>query len=175
MSNDTVYQIVTEQIIEKLAAGVAPWRKPWSGGAGPAMMPTNLISKKRYTGINALLLSLNSFSSPYYLTFKQCQGLGGKVKKGSKSSVVCFWKFLDRPANEEGGDQDDSKVSNYRPAMLRYYRVFNVEQCENLDKHIPAATVTEGGEFNPIEEAARIIEGMPQRPVIVHKEQRAFY
>lgn len=57
--------------------------------------------------------------------------------------------------------------------MLRYYRVFNVEQTEGLEKHIPQQGTEQP--FTPIECAARIIEAMPQRPSIRHDEPSAFY
>jgi antirestriction protein ArdC len=60
--------------------------------------------------------------------------------------------------------------SRRRPPMLRYYRVFNTEQTEGLEKHLP-----EEQHFTPIEAAARIIEAMPQCPPIQHEEPRAYY
>jgi antirestriction protein ArdC len=44
----TVYEIVTQTIIEKLEAGEVPWRRPWITSA-----PKNLISGKEYRGIVA--------------------------------------------------------------------------------------------------------------------------
>jgi antirestriction protein ArdC len=37
----TVYEIVTDRIIDSLSNGVVPWRKPWR-----SEKPKNLISKK---------------------------------------------------------------------------------------------------------------------------------
>ena len=34
MSQDVVYQIITDRMIEQLEAGTVPWRKPWGLGAG---------------------------------------------------------------------------------------------------------------------------------------------
>ena len=44
-----VYEIVTEQVIKRLEAGVIPWRKAWASGE---QFPINLVSKKRYRGLN---------------------------------------------------------------------------------------------------------------------------
>mgnify|MGYP003662196347 CR=1 FL=1 len=87
-----VYQIITDQVLELLEQGTVPWHKPWSGGG----VPTNLISKKPYRGINPFLLACRGFASPYWLSFKQAQKLGGKVIKGSKSSIVIFWRWLEK-------------------------------------------------------------------------------
>ena len=70
----TVYQIVTDQIISQLEAGVAPWRKPWVTSA-----PKNLISGKEYRGLNTFMLSASGFPRPEWLTFKQAEKLGGKL------------------------------------------------------------------------------------------------
>lgn len=64
-----------------------------------------------------------------------------------------------------------SESSDERRSLLRYYRVFNVEQTEGLEKHLPPPP--EEQPFTPIETAARIIEAMPQRPPIRHDAPEA--
>jgi antirestriction protein ArdC len=101
------------------------------------------------------------------------------VKKGSKSELVIFWKFFDqgqsqRESAEVESDSSEHSSSRRRPPMLRYYRVFNTEQTEGLEKHLPKEQQEEQP-FTPIEAAARIIEAMPQRPPIQHEEPRAYY
>lgn len=168
MSTD-VYSIVTERVIALLEAGTAPWRKTWRGGDSPR----NLISKKKYRGINALLLGSTSFASPYWLTFNQVQTLGGRVKKGAKSELVIFWKFFDGQKETDGAEGSSAPTSKRHPPLLRYYRVFNVEQTEGLEKHLPEQP--EEQPFTPIEAAARIVEAMPQCPPIHHDEPSAYY
>ena len=46
-----VYEIITDQIIEKLEQGTIPWHMPWSADG-----PRNLTSDKSYRGINVFLL-----------------------------------------------------------------------------------------------------------------------
>jgi antirestriction protein ArdC len=164
-----VYSIVTERMIALLEAGTAPWRKTWRGGDSPR----NLISKKPYRGVNTLLLGSAAFASPYWLTFNQVQQLGGRVKKGAKSELVIFWKFFDSQKQTDDAQSSDERTSKRRPPILRYYRVFNVEQTEGLEKHLPPPP--EERPFTPIETAARIIEAMPQRPPIQHDEPSAYY
>ena len=165
-----VYTLVTEKVIALLESGTAPWRQTWSGGE----LPRNLVSGKPYRGINLLLLSMNRFASPYWLTFNQAKQLGGHIKKGAKSELVVFWKFFDKAADEadnagNGGNTDTKR----RPPLLRYYCVFNVEQTEGLEQHLPAPT--ELNPFTPLEQAAAIIAAMPQRPAIYHHQQSAYY
>ena len=91
-----VYAIVTERILQSLDKGTIPWRCPWR--KGDAGIPKNLVSKKPYSGINPFMLTVESitkgYTSPYWLTFKQAQELGGHVNRGEKSSIVVFWKML---------------------------------------------------------------------------------
>ncbi|HME69265.1 MAG TPA: ArdC family protein [Myxococcota bacterium] len=57
----SVYEIITDRIINKLEQGVVPWRRPWHAESG---LLRNLISGKEYRGINVFLLSCQGYSSP---------------------------------------------------------------------------------------------------------------
>lgn len=74
------YEIVTERIINLLEQGVIPWRRPWSA----AGTPRNLVSQKVYRGVNFFLLSATKYVSPYWLTLRQANELGGSVRKGEQ-------------------------------------------------------------------------------------------
>jgi antirestriction protein ArdC len=47
ISHQSVYQIITEQIIKQLESGVAPWHRPWR-----TEPPCNLVTGQQYRGIN---------------------------------------------------------------------------------------------------------------------------
>ena len=161
----SIYQIVNDKIIEQLKKGVIPWRKPWK----QAGVPSNFISKKAYRGINVFLLACAGYSSPYWLSFKQCAGLGGQVRKGEKSTLVIYWKILESWKEDVNGKKQLKKVP-----LLRYYNVFNVEQCEGLK--LPA--VVEGGEkldFQPIELAEAVRDGYLDAPDYQELENSAYY
>lgn len=85
-------------------------------------MPQNLITKRTYRGINAFLLHSLGYASPFWLTFRQAQAVGGKVRRGEKACPVVFWKWLEI---EEDGEKK-------RIPVLRYYRVLNTEQIDGL-------------------------------------------
>ncbi len=53
---------------------------------------------------NIFLLACSEFSSPYWMTFKQCQDRGGHIIKGSKSTPVIFWKWIDKKDSGEVND-----------------------------------------------------------------------
>ena len=86
-----VYEIVTERILEALAKGVVPWRKPWR-----TETPKNMISGRAYRGVNIFLLQSQPFESPYWLTFKQAASLGGSVKRGQRGTPIVFWKITEK-------------------------------------------------------------------------------
>lgn len=140
-----VYELVTNQIIEKLEQGTIPWRKPWvNGGAA-----VNWKTQKPYRGINTLLLPPGE-----YATFKQISEAGGKVKKGEKSSIVVFWKWLEKE------DQDTDEVEKI--PLLRYYRVFEINtQCEGLESK---RKIEKEFEHDPIEVAEEIFKGYINSP-----------
>ena len=162
MRND-VYQIVTDRIIAILESGTIPWRKPWKGGEPPQ----NLISRKPYRGINIFILNATRFGSPFWLSFKQVQGIGAMVRKGEKSFPVVFWKMLERDG-EKSGDEKKERVP-----LLRYYNVFNIEQCDKVSPSLLPKQET--NQFEPIERCDEIVAAMPKRPKIVHGGGRAMY
>jgi antirestriction protein ArdC len=156
-----VYSIVTNRIIEHLEKGVVPWHKSWTDSG----MPKNLVTKKPYKGINVWLLSSTDYEQNYFLTFRQVQDLGGSVKKGEKSHLVVFWKWFEKE-NEETKEKE-------RVPMLRYYKVFNISQCDNIPlEKIPKEIERNN---NPIEICEKIINEMPMKPKIQHKTQEAYY
>jgi antirestriction protein ArdC len=160
---------ITQQVIDRLKDGVAPWRKPWSTAG---WMPTSVATGKPYRGINSLILALvaedKGYTSPLWLTFNQAKALGGRVKKGEKSTMVAFWKVLER-TDDADGDTVVRKVP-----MLRYYMVFNVEQCEDLT--LPARFTVKREPMEPEAGVAAVIAGYTDAPTIRHAAQdRAFY
>jgi antirestriction protein ArdC len=121
-----VFQVVTDQILAQLGQGIVPWRRPWSNNG-----PTSYATNKEYLGINTLLLQSN-FESPYWLTFRQAQKMGGSIKAGEKGSPIVF---VDRMIKEETNKEGQVVL---RPIhFLKYYTVFNWCQTKGLPKKIP--------------------------------------
>jgi antirestriction protein ArdC len=67
--------------------------------------------------------------------------LGGRIRKGERSSPVIFWNIGDE---RETTTQDGTKETS-RPFLLRYYSVFNLSQAEGID--IPTSLLQEGRTF----------------------------
>jgi antirestriction protein ArdC len=100
------------------------------------------------------------------LTFRQAQALGGKVRRGEKGSPVIFWKIYEKadPKAEDG---------KKRLPILRYYTVFNAEQCEGIT--VPSLEDPTWTEHDPLEAAEAVIRAMPNRPAIEIGGTRACY
>ena len=165
------YEIVTERIISLLEQGVIPWRRPWSAVGAPC----NLASKKIYRGVNFFLLSATKYVSPYWLTLKQANELGGSVRKGEHGEIVVFWRVDEAEnADVESAEQENDK-RNRRRFVLRFYRVWNLEQCSLPQAVIDKLPKGERYQHDPIEAAERLMANMPNPPEIEFAGSKAFY
>lgn len=164
---------VTTEMIEALESGTAPWMQPW-GSAGAAR---NYASGRAYTGFNQFYLSYlgKQYKTPYYLTFKQAQELGGHIRKGEKSFPVVYWLVKPRKTetvtNEQTGGQEERTIQ--KGVFLPFvYHVFNIDQVEGVDFEIPEIDRRVN---DPLQACEDIVGAMPQRPVIAHRHDGAFY
>ena len=168
MSNQ-VYGYITDRIMEELERGCVPWHKPWKTSSDGTRVPTSFVSKKPYRGVNTFLLALARFKagydSNYWLTFKQIESLGGSIK-GQGSEMVVFWKLLEKQAANPTAEND----TNYIP-MLRYYRVFNLDQVSGIAK----PTAGELPHFEPIADAEAIATQYQAQVAVTHGGSRAYY
>ena len=103
-----------------------PWRRPWISTG----LPRNVVSKKPYMGINYFLLSASKYVSPFWLTMRQANHLGGPVRKGEEGTVVVFWKVDEARQGAEERATEENEEKNRRRFLPRYFRVFNLDQCE---------------------------------------------
>ncbi|MEW9673935.1 ArdC family protein [Ammoniphilus sp. 3BR4] len=150
-----VYEMVTTKIIQLLEQGVIPWRRPWTT-RGAAV---NWVTQKPYRGINTMLLDPGE-----YATFNQIKEVGGTVKKGAKSHLVVFWKWIE-VENEETEERE-------KVPFLRYYNVFEINtQCEGLK----SKQKIEAFDHDPISEAEKIKEGYRDCPKMFYKPGQAYY
>jgi antirestriction protein ArdC len=84
-SQSELRQQITNQIVDALKNDLIPWRRPWINHEN-AGLASNVVSKRRYQGVNAILLGLMSmdqgYQSKHWATFRQWKMLGGSVKRG---------------------------------------------------------------------------------------------
>lgn len=160
--NESVYQVVTDRIVSLLERGVVPWQQPWDSAT---QAPMNLKSMKPYRGINVFLLGSLHYASPFFVSYKQAQDLGGNVKRGERGNPVIFWKWVEVDNRETGNKE--------QIPLLRYYSVFNAAaQCEGVPVPVVVQPVRE---HSPVEEAEKIVAEMPKRPLIRYGLTQAFY
>jgi antirestriction protein ArdC len=176
MGKKTVYEIITEQILEKLEEGTVPWQRPWKGG--PHAIPKNIISNNAYRGMNVLLLGMQGYGNPYWASFKQVGQMGGKVKKGEPGSMAIFMK----KSTYSKEDETTGEMELREGWILRYYKVWNLDQTEGCShkriKELQEAYEKEeedGREFNPIEVCETVVTNMPNSPTISNGVQQAYY
>ena len=170
MAKVSAFDVITNFIVEQLEKGVIPWKRPWACKNGDFNTFYNFISKKPYRGINPFVLStaMYDYSTPYFLTYNQCKKLGGQVIKGSKGFPVVYFNWINKKDNE--GNETKQKFP-----MLKYFNVFNVEQCENLDLSKVQEVADEEIEFNSIEECENILENYENGPRITSGGNEAYY
>ena len=138
-----IYEQVTNGIIEalekvKLEDYQAPFARLTS-----QLLPVNPITDKGYNGINTLILWIqqmeHSYLSNEWGTFKQWKQKGVHVKKGEKSTMIIFYKRVEKK-DTEGNEQEFYNC-------LKSYRVFNADQVEGYEP----TTGLENGDFGTVE------------------------
>jgi antirestriction protein ArdC len=132
-------QETTNQIIQMLEAGTAPWQKPWEPGS--IEMQFNPTTKNPYRGGNAIHLMATGlergYSDPRWLTYKQAAENGWQVRKGEKGTQIEYWEFPSRQQDgieNATGPADRSKDKDQRP-VHRVYTVFNAQQIDGVPPH----------------------------------------
>ena len=168
-AKNQVYEIITERIIQQLESGVVPWRKPWKTQGN---VPTNFVTKKPYRGINVILLSMTAYTSQYWLTFNQVKQLGGSIKKGQQSEIVIYWNWVEPKSYKAvaGTESEAGEMHQEKVPLLRYYRVFNLEQTT-----IEVPQCPKNEPLPILDRCEGVISAMPNKPDIKHVGNIACY
>src|SRR5260370_6682480 len=108
---------------------------------------------------------------------KQANRSGGSVRKGEQSQIVVFWKVDQIPNADSESDSEEHEADDKtrRRFVLRYYRLFNLEQCQLPQAVLDKLPKIDTHQHDPIEAAERIIAGMPNPPEIERAGSKAFY
>ena len=179
-----ICQMVTDKLVAMMDQGINPWRKPWSHcSEDVAVSHTN---GKPYSLLNQMLLG---FRTGEYLTFNQVKKEGGSVKKGAKSEIIVFWqcggfKKVAKPDDEsEDKDSDKEEESDgqwvaWKNPVLKYYRVFHIEDTEGIQAKYPVKEAELISNINPIENVENTANNYCNRSgvrVVIQKSSSAFY
>lgn len=169
------FEMVAEKLIEQLEKGTSPFQKPWDSIAGG--LPYNPTTDKKYRGMNSIWLSMQGFSDPRWMTFKQAQANDWGVMKGAKGSLISYVKTFDqvvvkddkgKPKIKENGEKQTQLVSLDRPIITSAV-VFNAEQIKGL----PKLEITPERKWEDILRVEKIISNSDVD--LSHGGNRAFY
>ena len=168
-----IYAEITDRIIAELEAGTVPWEKPWTGTRSGAIRRSN---GRPYSLLNQMILG----KPGEYLTYKQCEAEGGRIKNGSRAKMVVFWKFVQHEKKDDHGavirDANGLPVTANIP-FLRYYSVFHIDDCEGLSPKWNAPSESDPT-IQPIERAQAALDAYIAREGISlqhEKSDEAFY
>jgi len=124
-----------EKLIDAIVDGINKTQSlPWDNGRlNGDMSPINRISKKKYHGVNRIMLYFFSRTmtapSKEYVTFLQAKKAGGNVKKGAKGCPIIFFSFWDTarkcPKDEESDPKDVVPLT-------KCSTVFDISQCDGI-------------------------------------------
>jgi len=152
-----IYERVTEIILKRLEEGTIPWNSPSIAQVG---FPKNFLTKNHYQGINIFLLASAGYASPWFLTYRQAQEMGGQVRKGEKGLlIVKYGTFEKKETSPQTGESE-----THKRGYLKGYTVFNSSQIDGID--FPKIKHPDYQPSQQVELAQKIVDGMPQRPPI---------
>ncbi len=157
-----IYQEVTNSIIEALEkVSLNDYQAPFARLTAQ-QLPINPMTEKDYHGINTLILWLQQqehcYRSNEWGTFKQWKAKGANVKKGEKSSMIIFYKRVEKKDSE-----DEQEFYN----CLKSYRVFNADQVEGYEPE----TGLEEGDFGAVERIESIEQFIKATGAVVNQDK----
>ena len=126
---------LVEQIIENMEKGYIFPKPQWGVSSFTFHNP---VSHAKYHGANMIKLYLHSAAKGYtdtrFMTYKQAQSVGWKVKKGEKGirlEKFIFTKYVEQE-NPDTGQMEKVMVQLERP-MINTFVVFNASQIDGIE------------------------------------------
>lgn len=172
---ESIREQITRRILTAMEAGVPPWRKGWEVSG----TQVNATTGKPYAGVNQVLLAMTAASlpqggDPRWLTLKQANAIGKRVRKGEHSTKIVRMVEVakNKPEGEASSRTEVLGEEEERRLVLKVYDVFHASQIDGMEPMAPRANkVIEPG---PAVDA--LSEGMRQTGlVILHGAQGASY
>jgi N-terminal domain of anti-restriction factor ArdC len=144
-----VYNIITEKISRS-------WKRVALLGAnrGGASVRRETSCRRSCTVASTFGCSRCRVTSPYWATIRQINELGGSVRKGEKATPVVFWRIyvdgVEVKAGEHEPESQETEEQRKRRFVLRYFSVFNTEQCDLPASVTEKLALPEQREIDPI-------------------------
>ena len=140
---ELIRQNITNQIVDALkSGGIPPWKRPW-GISLNSGFPTNCVSKRKYSGVNVLLLRMaamtHGWSSKWWATYPQWTSMGGQVQHRPENvkpgcwgtKIIFFTKVTKTETDPVTGEEEETSFP-----VLKTYTVFNVDQVDGSFDHL---------------------------------------
>lgn len=164
---NSIYEQVTNAIINQLEQGIVPWCKPWVCNGQILSYATG----KQYSLLNRMLLA----EPGEYASFLEVQKAGGRIRKGAKASRIYFCKPLVKEfeVEKDGVITKETKIN----FIFKAYCVFHISSCTDLKPRWQREQKQES-ENGRNEEAEKIVLDYTSREKIklIHKaEDSAFF
>ena len=126
-----IKQTIISMVIKKMEeTQLLPWD---CGFIANDIPPVNYTTGKPYSGCNNLLLMMFGQGTNEFITFKQAQAAGGKIRKGEHGLPIT-WYALYNKTQKRAAQQNDSKDDEIFP-VLKHSTVFEISQCDGLEPH----------------------------------------
>lgn len=173
--NNKIYEKITGRILEIMeSSNELVWRKGW---ASPLNSSKNFVTKRPYTGFNAMVLStiagMNGQPNEW-LTFKQIRDKKLSLNAGSKGVPIVYYGKTNsiKIVRDEEGNEEEKKVNRW---FLKTYYVFNIA---DTDYDISLLETKEEKVIDIDENCSKIIKDYVEREKVTYIEtesDRAFY
>ena len=133
MDKTTIYQRVTDSILQAVANSPGDVVMPWHRPAGSnSMIPLNATTKNAYRGVNIIMLWMAADIARHptgaWASYKQWQAAGAQVRKGERATPIIFYRQYDV---DPTGESDDGKRRVARTSL-----VFNAAQVDGFDADV---------------------------------------
>ena len=129
-----IHQLITDQIVAAIEAGLGEFKLPWHRPGADMLHPRNIASKAAYRGVNILTLWLTAeakgYTSGIWGTFNQWTTLGASIRKSEKAAHVVFYKKINVC------EADDTDAGEKR-LFARATPVFAAEQVDGYEIDTP--------------------------------------
>ena len=164
-----IYTEVTNRIVAALEQGTPPWVCPWRQGSA---LPNNLATGKAYRGVNVLILAVEAMSRNFtdnrWLTFRQANALGARIRQGETGTAIVFYRMHEINDTTDGFEELSGEVRKI--PLLKTYVVFNADQLNELPDRFVLPPLQP---WQPLDVAEQLITQTDA--LICHGGNQAFY
>jgi antirestriction protein ArdC len=168
-----IYSRITNQIIAAIEAGTGEFRMPWHNDCSATARPVNVMTGKRYRGVNVLVLwtaaKQAGYDSGVWGTYRQWAARGGQVRRGERATAIVVWKPVERHGEGPAAVPIDAESDGRKRFFARGFSVFNRDQVDGYAE--PAQPVLSESERVSNADAFFAALGIP----IIYGAGSAFY